>query len=102
MRRLIVKSTGFSNVILRSPNEFGRRGISRHHPELGEGFLAKAVLSGIRFFATLRVTRGEGLRMANQCYYDDLGHHEKPISQQADLLEEKAVLECTGEKGISL
>jgi len=40
--------------------------------------------------------------MANQCYYDDLGHHEKPISQQADLLEEKAVLECTGEKGISL
>ena len=48
------------------------------------------VLSGTRFFATLRMTRGKGLRMANQCYYDDLGHHEKPISQQADLLEDKA------------
>jgi len=27
--------------------------------------------------------------MANQCYYGDPGHHEKPISQQADLLEDK-------------
>jgi len=29
---------------------------------------AEFTLSGVRFFASLRMTRGEGLRMTNQCY----------------------------------
>jgi len=39
-------------------------------PELSEGtsqgFFAEPVLSGVRFFATLRMTRGEGLRMTGR------------------------------------
>jgi len=46
------KEIPFSNVILRSPNGFGRRRISGRCPEPCEGS-----------FALLRMTRSEGLRM---------------------------------------